>query len=56
MNALIWLLLISTGLPERGALSSEKLPARIFKNHLFDMFDQLQHLLDTLHKSLWISV
>ena len=51
-NVSIWLLLTLTGLSNHGAKSSEQSPAGNFAN-TFDMFDQSQHLHQTLHKSFF---
>ena len=47
VNVSIWLLSVSTGLPDHGLLSNEKSPARNLQT-TFDMFSQSHHL-DTLH-------
>ena len=47
VNVSIWLLSVSTGLPDHGSLSNEKSLAWNLQT-TFDMFSQSQHL-DTLH-------
>ena len=52
INALIRSLSTSTGLPNCGASSSKKSPARTSQT-TFDTFYQTQHLLHLLHKSFF---
>ena len=53
LNVSIWSLSISAGLPDRGASSREKSPARKCAN-TSDMFPLSQHLLHALRASYFL--